>query len=431
MVDSMNDSTNISTTAVAGLKQVRPLERWRLLLMVFGPGLVVMLADTDVGSIITAAQSGAQWSYHLLPLQLLLIPILYVVQELTVRLGLITGKGHGELIRESFGRGWAWLSVSTLVIACVGALLTEFSGVASVGRLYGVPAHISLALAASFLILVVWTGSYRRVERVAILMGAFELAFFWVAARAHPDWTTALEGFRNLPIHNSNYLYLVAANIGAVIMPWMVFYQQSAIADKGLQPQALRYARLDTAMGAIITQLIMSAVLIAAAATLNAHPGGQPLNTVEQITEAITPYLGEWTGRLVFSIGILGAAMVAAIVVSLAAAWGLGEVAGYRRSLQDSPRKAPLFYAVYSLVVIAGAGVVATAHNLVSLSIAVEVMNALLLPVVLGFLFLLGRHALPKEHRLRGLYAWMVAGIIILTSCLGLYGGLSWVFGVS
>lgn len=420
----MNDSTDVST--MDRMIQQRVRGRWRLALTVFGPGLVVMLADTDVGSIITAAQSGAQWGYHLLPLQLLLIPILYVVQELTVRLGLITGKGHGELIRETFGQGWAWLSVSTLVIACVGALLTEFSGVASVGRLYGIPAYTSLTLAATFLITVVWTGSYKRVERVAMLMGAFELTFFWVAGRAHPDITSAMAGFRHVPVENKNYLYLVAANIGAVIMPWMVFYQQSAIADKGLQPQALRYARMDTVLGAVVTQCIMAAVLIATAATLGSHTGGGPLNTVVQIADALTPYLGEGTGRLIFSIGILGAGMVAAIVVSLAAAWGLGEVAGYRRSLQDSPKRAPWFYAVYSLVVAAGAIVVAIAKDLVALSVAVEVMNALLLPLVLGFLFMLGRRSLPPAHRLRGGYAWVVAAIIILTSSLGLYGGLSW-----
>lgn len=389
-----------------------------------------MLADTDVGSIITAAQSGAQWGYHLLPLQLILIPILYLVQELTVRLGILTGKGHGELIRETFGKGWAWLSVSTLVIACVGALLTEFSGVASVGHLYGIPTGLSLSIAASFLIIVVLTGSYRHVERVAILMGAFELVFFWVAARAHPNLNAVLSGFRQIPLHDSAYLYLVAANIGAVIMPWMVFYQQSAIADKGLRPQVLRFARLDTAVGAVITQLVMAAVLIATAATLDSHPNGSPLATVEEIANAITPYLGSGGGELVFSVGILGASMVASIVVSLAATWGLGEVVGYRRSLQDNVRRAPWFYAIYSLVVIAGAIAVYTAKDLVALSIAVEVMNALLLPLVLGFLFMLGRHALPERYRLRGVYAWIIGVVIVLTSLLGLYGGLSWVFGV-
>ena len=137
-------STPTSFIAAAGVLPRRA--HWKLFLAVLGPGLVVMLADTDVGSIITAAQSGAQWGYQLLGLQLLLVPILYIVQELTVRLGIFTGKGHGELIRETFGQGWAWLSVGGLAIASLGAIITEFSGVAGVGMLFGVPRLWSLAL---------------------------------------------------------------------------------------------------------------------------------------------------------------------------------------------------------------------------------------------------------------------------------------------
>ena len=139
-----------------------PIPLWKLALVVVGPGLVVMLADTDAGSAIVAAQSGAQWGYRLLLLQLLLMPILYVVQELTVRLGLATRKGHGELIAERFGKGWAWLSVSTLLVSCVGAMLTEFSGIAGVGLLFGVSPWISISLTVIFLVVVATTGSYRQ-----------------------------------------------------------------------------------------------------------------------------------------------------------------------------------------------------------------------------------------------------------------------------
>ena len=197
---------------------------FKLFLVVVGPGLVVMLADTDVGSIITAAQSGVQWGYKLLLLQFVLMPILYIVQELTVRLAIFTGKGHGELIRETFGPFWAWVSVTGLGIASVGALIAEFSGIAGVGELYGVPRAISLALSATFLLAVVLTGSYRRVERVAIALGLFEFAFFFVAYEAHPDGIELARGLVHVPVASGNYLYLVAANIGAVIMPWMIFY---------------------------------------------------------------------------------------------------------------------------------------------------------------------------------------------------------------
>ena len=205
---------------------------WKMFLAVMGPGIVVMLADTDVGSIITAAQSGVQWGYRLLLLQLLLMPVLFIVQELTVRLGIFTGKGHGELIRNRFGAGWAWVSVSGLGVATIGALITEFSGVAGVGELFGVPRAVSLSIATVLLLAVVLTGSYRRVERVAIALGMFELAFFFVAWRSQPQGAELARGLVHMPLGNSAYPYLVAANIGAVIMPWKNSNQQYAVADK-------------------------------------------------------------------------------------------------------------------------------------------------------------------------------------------------------
>ena len=398
--------------------------RWLVFFSVLGPGLVVMLADTDVGSIITAAQSGAQWGYKLLSLQLLLVPILYVVQELTVRLGIFTGKGHGELIRETFGRSWAWISVLGLAVAAVGALLTEFSGIAGVGELFGVPRIISLALTVAFLLAVVWTGTYRRVEYIAIALGLFELVFVWVAAHSPVHPGDLVHGLSHVPWHVDKFWYLVAANIGAVIMPWMVFYQQSAVADKKLQPHEYAHARWDTAIGAVLTQVVMAAVLVVAAATLAPAHSRAVLDSVGQIAEALTPTLGPTLGRTLFGLGILGAALVAAIVVSLATAWGFGEVTGYRHSLEHRPMEAPWFYVVFSLAVIGGAILVATVPNLVALSIGVEVMNALLLPLVLGFLVALAMRALPPEHRLRGYYLWIVLCVVALTAGLGVYGAL-------
>jgi len=399
--------------------------RLGLFLGVVGPGLIVMLADTEVGSIVTAAQSGAEWGYRLLLLQLLLMPILYVVQELTVRLAIFTGKGHGELIRQTFGPTWAWVSVIGLGVAAVGALMTEFSGVAGVGELYGIPRTVSLTLSAGFLLMVVLTGSYRRVERVAIALGLFEFAFFLVAYEAHPNGPELVQGLVHMPLRSGNYLYLVAANIGAVIMPWMIFYQQSAIADKRLRPEHYAFARIDTALGSVITQAVMAAILIAAAATIGKTNAHASLNTVGDVAKSLTPVLGPNIGRFVFSLGTVGAAMVAAIVVSLASAWGFGEVTGYKHSLEFHPVEAPWFYGVFTLAVIIGAIVVGVAPNLVALNIGVEVMNALMLPVVLGFLVLLAIKALPESHRLQGIYAWVVISVCLLTAGLGVFGGLS------
>jgi Mn2+/Fe2+ NRAMP family transporter len=388
-----------------------------------------MLADTDAGSIITAAQSGAQQGYKLLSLQLLLIPILFIVQELTVRLGILTGRGHGELIRERFGAGWAWLSVTTLTVACVGALITELSGLAGVAQLFGIPVWLMMAATVGFIVAMVLTGSYRSVERVAVLLGLFEFAFIVVAANVHIDGATFAADAAHPPIGDMSFLYLAAANIGAVIMPWMVFYQQSAVVDKGLKAGDLGLARLDTAIGAVITQIIMAAVLVATAATLGADASSQTLNDVPEIANALTPVLGYTLGKWGFVLGISGAAMVATIVVSLTAAWGLGEVTGYRRSLEHRPGEAPWFYGVFCLILVLSGILVASGVPLVQLSVGVEVMNALLLPIVLGFLFLLARKALPPEYRLRGWYAWVVGLVILATAGFGLFAGIAGAVG--
>ncbi len=407
----------------------RRSDRWSSpvagVLAVLGPGLVVMLADTDAGSVITAAQSGAQWGYKLLLLQVILVPILYIVQELTVRLGIVTGEGHGELIAKRFGRGWAWLSVGTLALSCLGALLTELSGMAGVGLLFGIPRWITMLALVGGLITMVWTASYAGVERVALAVGAFEFAFLAVALKTHQSLGPLLAHSLQIPFHDPGYLYLAAANVGAVIMPWMVFYQQSAVVDKRLRLVHLRMARIDTAIGAVVTQLIMASVLVVTAATIGHSDPHTPLNTVQQIATALTPFLGERTGRLLFALGMSGAAAVATIVVSLTAARGVGEVMGFKHSLEHHPREAPWFYGIFTTLLVLGGALVASNVNLISLGVAMEVMNAVLLPVVLGFLYLLARHALPGPLQLKGAYAVFVLFVIIVTGGFGLYAAIN------
>ncbi len=378
-----------------------------------------MLADSDVGSVITAGQSGVEWGYRLLGLQVLLIPVLYVVQELTVRLGIFTGRGHGELVRAVLGPVWAWITLTGLTIATIGALLTELSGVAGVGELYGLPRFTTLPLAALGLCAIVLTGSYRRVERIAIAIGLFELSFFFVAWAARPDTHELLRGSLDIAYGDKGYLYLAAANIGSVVMPWMIFYQQSAVADKKLLPEHYAVARYDTAIGAIITQLVMCAVTIACAATLRGRH--MSLGSVGDMSGALTPFLGTGPGRIVFSAGMLGAGMVAAIVCSLGFAWGVGEVCGYRHALEQHPSRA--FNALYCVVIAGTAVAVAVLPNLVSLSIIVQLMNAFMLPLILGVLITLSVAALPAARRLRGFYLWFVITICAMTALAGLWGG--------
>lgn len=392
-------------------------KRFLLMLAAMGPGITVMLADTDAGSIITAAQSGAEWGYKLILLQLILIPILYVVQELTTRIGIVTRKGHGELIEETFGKGWAWLSVCTLFVSTIGALITEFSGIMGVGLLFGVSKWIMVPLAVLALILLSLTGKYKFVERVAIIVGAFELVFIPAMIFAKPDYASVMMSLvGNEPLNNSGYWMLIAANVGAVIMPWMVFYQQGAVVDKGLTEKHLKSSRIDTIFGSIITQLICCVVIIAVAATIGMSNPNASLNTVQQISEALTPFLGPTIGKILFAVGLSGAALVAAIVVTLASSWGFGEIFKKPASLNYKWKEAPAFYIFYcSLLVIAGI-IVLSGVPLIPLTLGVEVLNTILLPIVLGFLIALAWKVLPKKHALH-LWEKIVLIIIYIVVC--------------
>lgn len=398
------------------------VKRLVLLLATIGPGLTVMLADTDAGSIVTAAQSGAQWGYKLLTLQILLIPILYFVQELTTRIGITTGKGHGELIQQAFGAKWAWISVITLSVAALGALVTELSGIAGISVLFGVPQWITVPLVALFLILISCTGKYKIVERIAIFVGLFELVFVPAAFFAKPNPSEIAHAIISAqPLNNSSYWLLVAANVGAVIMPWMIFYQQGAVVDKGLSPKVLKYSRIDTAVGSVATQIIMGCVLILTASTIGHTNPDMPLDNIQQIATALTPFLGSLVGRTLFAVGLTGAALIAAIVVSLATSWAFGEVLKVPSSLNYTWKQAPVFYGLYCGGIILASIIVLTGIPLVSLTIAVEVMNSLLLPIVLGFLLALGWKVLPKPYQLRKWEKAILIFIYILVCSLGIF----------
>jgi len=398
---------------------------WRGLSIAVGPGLVVMLADTEAGSVIAAAKGGAQWGYRLLLLQFALIPALFMAQELAARLGLSTRQGLAELARQRLGLVPAAVLLATLVASCICALVTELSGLAGVGQLYGVAAWQSAGLAVAGLLAVIWTGSYRSVERLAIAVGLCELAFIVLAWLARPDMAQVVSQMGQIPLGDPGYLYLLAANLGTCVIPWAIFYQQSASIDKGLTRAHLAATRMETLLGAVLCQTITAAVVVAAAAAFAKGPApARALDQVADIADAFIAAVGPVAGRVVFALGLSGGALVAAIVVCLTAAWAFGEVLGRRHSLSESPARAPWFYAVLSAVLVAGGVLVASGVNLIRVSLAVGVLNAVLLPVVLGFLAYLARHHLPAELRLRGSYGLAVALVFAATAGLGLYASV-------
>jgi Mn2+/Fe2+ NRAMP family transporter len=402
-----------------------PRRRLAQLLAVIGPGLVVMLADMEAGSVITLAQSGAQWGFRVLLLQILLIPLMFMTQELTVRLGLSTGKGYGELVRQRFGGAATVVATAALLLSCFGALITEMSGLVGAGSLFGVPPGQTLTVLVVMILGMVLTGSYHAVERVAVGIGLFCVAFVVMAVKAHPDGGRIAQEIWQVPARDRDFLYLVAANIGTSIMPWMVFYQQSALINKGLNSGQLRAARMETMVGAILCQTLSVAVLVASASSLGAYRGARGLDNIAQIGEAFGILIGPTWGKAVFAIGLSGGALVATIVVCLTAAWAMGEAVGVRHSLEQHPLDAPWFYGPFAALLIAGALLADSGVNLIHLSIAVGVANALLLPPVFLLLFLLARRVPPEDHRLKGFYALVVGIGLALTAALGLYAGIA------
>ena len=363
-------------------------KRWLRFLSVLGPGLVVMFADTEAGSITTAAASGAQFGYKLILLQLLLIVPLFVVQEMTVRLGTVTGKGHAHLIREHYGLGWAWLSLGTMLVTNIAALVTEFAGIAGAALIFGLPTAPIVIVAATLLIAVIFSASYKRAEMFALALCLVELLFIPAAFAAHPvpRDVVMLGIFGSQPLHDANYVLLIASNIGAVIMPWMIFYQQSATVDKGLRVSDLSYARVDTAIGAVLSQIIMCAVIVTCAATLFVKH--IPVSDAAHAAIALEPLVGRFAG-VTFGVALIGASMLGAFVVSLSTAWAFGEAFGWRCSLNDGLR-AKRFTGLYVASVVVAAGIVLIPKlPLVAITINVEAFNGFVLPIVLGFLLVL------------------------------------------
>jgi len=389
------------------------------LLAVVGPGIVVAFADTEAGSITTAASSGAQFGMKLVLLQLLLIVPLFVVQEMTVRLGTVTGKGHAQLIRENYGLVWCWVSLGTMLVTNVAALVTEFIGIAGAALIFGISPTLMIVAAATILIGVSFSGAYKRAEMWALGLCLLELLFIPAAFAAHPSPMSIVRDgiFGSQPLGNRDYLLLIASNIGAVIMPWMIFYQQSATVDKGIRVRDLVFARVDTAFGAIATQVIMISVVVTTAATL--YVRHISVTDAAHAALAFIPLTGRASG-IVFGAGLVGASMLGAFVVSLATAWAFGEAFRWPSSLNHRYTEAKRFYGLYAAIVALAAAIVLIPNlPLVRITLYVEAFNALVLPLVLGFLLVMANDRKILGDRVNSLLGNVVA-ISVSVVCVGL-----------
>ncbi|MGA2251397.1 Nramp family divalent metal transporter [Terracidiphilus sp.] len=392
-------------------------------LMVLGPGLIVMEADNDAGAVSTYMQAGAQYGLHLLWLLVLLLPITYFVQEMVARLGIATGKGHAAMIYERFGKWWGRFSLIDLLLVNFLTLITEFAAISLALGAMGVSPYISVPVAAVGLTLMVVTGSYLRWERTVIILCLLDLAWFALAFVVHPSWGEVAHN--SLIWHmppgpiTGDLIFLIVAIVGTTIAPWQLFFQQSCVAEKRLRFADLKWARLDTLLGATFTVFVAGAMMIVGDFS---RRYGITFSDPAQMARAIVPYGGIFLRNGILLL-MVNAAVLGTTAISLASAWAYGEVRGWPHSLHKKIWEAPGFYAVYIGCVGAAAAIVLIPRMPLQLVIvSVQVFAGLVLPSAIIFLqLLLNDHALLGDRWInRPWNNWINWTIIVLLFGLSL-----------
>ena len=397
-------------------------ERWKkaikLFLVLAGPGLIVMIADNDAGGITTYAATGAQFGSNLNWFLLLLLPVAYFVQEMTARLGAVTKHGHAEAIFSSFGVFWGWFSLLDLVMTDWLTQVTEFSGMTSALSIFGIPRAITVIGVLVLMSAIILTGKYWTWEKITLLFCALNLIYIPLAFWVHPDPHALLAGFKpNIPGgFSNNFFFFIMANIGTTIAPWMIFFQQSATVDKGLQEKDLKWARIDTFVGSILTVVTAIVIVIVTGTLLY----GLPINDAAQAAKVISKTNHLWGAFM--AIGLFDAGLLGALCISLASSWAWGEVFGFAHSLNRKVKDAPWFYVLY-LLFLAGAGMVVLIPHapLVLITLFVQVIAVTLLPSALVFLLLLlnDRQIVGKFKNTRAqniIVGFIIIAIIILST---------------
>jgi NRAMP (natural resistance-associated macrophage protein)-like metal ion transporter len=359
----------------------------RLYLMIAGPGIIVMVADNDAGGITTYTATGAQYGFHLIWFLILLGPVAYYVQEMTVRLGAVTKRGHAEAIFHAFGAFWGWFSLLDLVLTDWLTMITEFIGMTAALRIFGVPAWATVIGACLVMIWMVLQGRYWTWEKLALLFCGLNLIYIPAALLINPPMHEVLRGLiPHFPPggFTNELFFLLMANIGTTIAPWMIFFQQSAVVDKGLQEKDMLGGQVDTAIGSVLTVVVAIFCIILTATILP----GQNINDAATAAikfMGINKHLGACLAIGLFDAGFLGA-----ICISLASSWAFGEVFGWAHSLNHKLKEAPWFYAYYiAVLVLAGTVVLIPGAPLVLITLFVQVIAVTLLPAALVFLILL------------------------------------------
>jgi len=356
--------------------------------MIAGPGIIVMIADNDAGGITTYSVTGSKFGYSLMWFLVLLGPVAYCIQEMTVRLGAVTKRGHAEAIFDAFGSFWGWFSLLDLVLTDWLTMITEFIGMTAAMSIFHIPPIVTVLVVWSLMSFMVLQGKYWTWEKMALFFCIINLIYVPAAIMIHPSVKDIL--YNSFVPHlpkggfSQDLFFLLMANIGTTIAPWMLFFQQSTVVDKKMQEKDIPYGRVDTAFGAVATVLV-AVFLIAITGKLLY---GVPIESAAQAAIKLMP-INNWVGTFV-AIGLFDAGFLGAICISLASSWAWGEVFGWAHSLNHKVREAPWFYAYYFFdLMLAGTVVLIPRAPLVLITLFVQVIAVTLLPAALVFLILL------------------------------------------
>ena len=373
-----------------------PRRTWRRRLLtlaaIVGPGLIVMVGDNDAGGVSTYAQAGQDFGYSLLWTLVLLVPVLIVNQEMVVRLGAVTGVGQARLIKERFGRSWAWFSVGGLFLLNFLIISTEFIGVSLAGEYFGFKPYIVVPLSALLLIGITVTGNFRRWERAMFVFLFASLLVLPLALLSHPDGVAAVKGFVHPSVQGgftSNAALLIIAIVGTTVAPWQLFFQQSNVIDKRITPRWLEYEKADTALGALVVVVGAAAIMMATASAFTGTSDFGHYRDALGIAQGLSGHLAPTIGTI-FALVLFDASIVGASAVTLATSYAFGDMFGLRHSLHRGIGDAKLFYGSYAATVALAAGIVLIPHAPLGLiTTAVQALAGILLPSATVFVVLL------------------------------------------
>ncbi len=395
------------------------LIRSRLLifLAVMGPGFITANVDNDPGGILTYSQAGAKFGYALLWTLIPTTIALIVVQEMAARMGAITGKGLSDLIREEFGLRATFFTMLVLGAADFGNIIAEFAGLASGMAIFGVSKYLAVPVGALLVWLIIVRGTYRPVERILILFSMVYLAYPASAFLAHPDWRAAVHDTMFPQFQRtSEYLLLIIGLIGTTITPWMQFYLQASVVEKGITRQEYSLSRWDVILGCIFTDVIAFFIVVACAATIHKAGHGE-LTDVAQAAIALRPFAGRFAS-LLFAIGLINASLLSAAILPLATAYNICEGLGFESGIDKRFSDAPVFYWLYTILIGGGAAVVLSPKlPLLGIILLSQVANGILLPFVVTFmLILINRSHIMGDRKNtlpQNIIAWSTAIVMI------------------